>query len=213
MSSQPSSPKPSRDKRNRHAAYFALHLLRTRDIRQAATLMKAGVKTFNAEEVCDFKEFCKLCTLASVVTASRESLKKDIIDSPEIRAQLGNDEEGKIVLNVAKSLYESKYSDFFRGVLKLISVIDMDVYVKPHCNYIVRELVVRGYTQFLRSYQSVTVENMASEFGVSPSYIDSTLASFIHTVSLSKLFQIKNPWLQSIQQCQMGLKEFQLNHP
>ena len=44
------------DKRNRHAAYLALHNLRDREIEKAADSMKAGVKTFNAEEVISFKE-------------------------------------------------------------------------------------------------------------------------------------------------------------
>ena len=44
------------DKRNRHATYLSLHNLRDREIEKAADSMKAGVKTFNAEEVISFKE-------------------------------------------------------------------------------------------------------------------------------------------------------------
>ena len=44
--------------------------------------------------------------------------------------------------------------------------MEMDIYLKTHSNYIVRELVVRGYEQFLRSYQSVTLDNMSEAFGV-----------------------------------------------
>jgi len=112
------------DKRNRHATYLALHNIRDREIEKAAEAMKAGVKTFNAEEVISFKEFCKLCTIASIVTASRSSLKKDIIDSPEVKAQLGNDEEGEIVLAVAKDFYDGSYDRYMRGILKLTSVME-----------------------------------------------------------------------------------------
>lgn len=124
-------------------------------------------------------QFCKLCTVASIVTSSRSSLKKDIIDCPEVKAQLGNDAEGEIVLQVAKDLYDGAYDGYMRGIVQLTNVMEKDIYLKTHSNYIVRELVVRGYEQFLRSYQSVTLANMSDAFGVSREHIDSTLSRFI----------------------------------
>ena len=41
------------------------------------------------------------------------------------------------------------------------------------------EMRIKVYSQFLQSYKSVTMENMANVFGVSQKFIDDELSNFI----------------------------------
>jgi 26S proteasome regulatory subunit N7 len=52
-------------------------------------------------------------------------------------------------------------------------------YLQPHAGYIIRELHLLGFRQFLDSYQSVTLESMAASFGVSIEFLDLQLSRFI----------------------------------
>merc|ERR1719473_2093325 len=57
--------------------------------------------------------------------------------------------------------------------------------MKPHIKKFNRVMRLNAYKQFLASYKSVTLEAMASEFGVSAAFIDGELASFISSGKLT----------------------------
>lgn len=48
-----------------------------------------------------------------------------------------------------------------------------------HTKYFVKEMRVVAYSQFLESYKSVKLENMAASFGVSQDFLDKELSTFI----------------------------------
>ncbi len=50
--------------------------------------------------------------------------------------------------------------------------IKLDRYLQPHFRYYMREVRTVVYSQFLESYKSVTMEAMASAFGVTVDFID-----------------------------------------
>ena len=54
-----------------------------------------------------------------------------------------------------------------------------DRYLSGHLAYLLRELRIVAYTQFLESYRSVTLQSMADAFGVSSTFLDRELARFI----------------------------------
>lgn len=58
-------------------------------------------------------------------------------------------------------------------------ILVADRYLQPHSGYIMRELHVLGYKQFLDSYKSVKLESMAASFGVGTEYLDLQLGRFI----------------------------------
>merc|ERR1712007_238669 len=60
-----------------------------------------------------------------------------------------------------------------------------DRYLAMHTRYFMRIMRFNAYQQFLTSYRSVTIQAMATEFGVSPSFIDTELSSFISSGKLS----------------------------
>ena len=54
----------------------------------------------------------------------------------------------------------------------LTEQIKLDRYLQPHFRYYMREVRTVVYSQFLESYKSVTMEAMASAFGVTVDFID-----------------------------------------
>lgn len=54
-----------------------------------------------------------------------------------------------------------------------------DRFLYRHVGFLVREMRVQGYVQFLQSYKSVTLEGMARQFGVSIEFLDKELSRFI----------------------------------
>lgn len=54
----------------------------------------------------------------------------------------------------------------------IIQQVQDDPYLKVHKKYFVREMRVVIYSQFLESYKTVTLKNMADAFGVSVEFID-----------------------------------------
>mmetsp|Transcript_16258 Transcript_16258/g.33134 ORF Transcript_16258/g.33134 Transcript_16258/m.33134 type:complete len:388 (+) Transcript_16258:197-1360(+) len=164
------------DKRNRLKVYKALDAVSRRDFKKAAELLAGCVKTFSADELVDFKEFCTYTVLLSVLHMPRPSLKKDVIDGPEILAVVPS---GSPVRLVAERLYDCDYSGYFRAVAGLEPSLRESRYMSSHASYLVRELVVLGYAQFLQSYKSCTLAAMAETFAVPQPYLDAHLSRFI----------------------------------
>ena len=77
------------------------------------------------------------------------------------------------------TLYECDYNAYLNTMVELHPVLVADRFLQPHAGYILRELHVLGYKQFLDSYKSVTLQSMASSFGVSPQFLDLQLSRFI----------------------------------
>ena len=53
-------------------------------------------------------------------------------------------------------------------------------YLKTHAFYYTKEMRLVAYKQYLESFKSVTIDNMASAFGVGPEFIDKELSTFIY---------------------------------
>ena len=64
-------------------------------------------------------------------------------------------------------------------MVEVHDVLVADRFLEPHSGYFMRELHVLGYKQFLDSYKSVTLDSMASSFGVSVGFLDIQLSRFI----------------------------------
>ena len=64
-------------------------------------------------------------------------------------------------------------------------MIKKDKYLKPHAFYYTKEMRLVAYKQYLESFKSVTIENMASAFNVSTDFIDKELSTFIYNGRLN----------------------------
>jgi 26S proteasome regulatory subunit N7 len=58
------------------------------------------------------------------------------------------------------------------NVVPILEDLQNDIYLQNHRKYLTREFRVVFYSQFLESYKTVTLQNMAQAFGVSVAFID-----------------------------------------
>ena len=103
-------------------------------------------------------------------------LKDKIIDGPEILAIVN---DIPVVSKLVNSLYDCDYKAYLHAMVEVEPVLMADRFLQPHCGYIMRELHVLGYKQFLDSYKSVKLDSMAASFGVGVEYLDLQLSRFI----------------------------------
>jgi len=181
------------DRRNRLKVYRALNFITQRNITTAASLLLDCVATFSCNELCSYTDFIVYTVLTNLLHLPRTKLKDGIIDRPEILALLNDDDSNKegvdnniiIVTKLASSLYHCHYNDYLYAIVQLQPVLVRDRFLSPHAGYLLRELHVLGYKQFLDSYRSVTLESMAASFGLSTTYLDLQLSRFISAGRLS----------------------------
>ena len=87
-------------------------------------------------------------------------------------------------LKLANTLYDCDYTQFPHGLVALNHHLIANRYLQTHAGYIIRELHLLGFRQFLDSYQSVTLKSMAASFGVIE-FLDLQLSRFIASGQLT----------------------------
>lgn len=164
------------DRNNRLSVYESMASILNRDVKQAADKLIKGVATFTCTELCTYKEFVFYAVITNILTLDRPQLKKKIIDGPDI-LQIIRQIPG--LYDLVTSLYDCEYKAFLTAVVKINDLLLEDRYFSVHARYLVREMRVLVYTQFLEAYKSVTLAAMATVFGVSVAFLDRELAHFI----------------------------------
>jgi 26S proteasome regulatory subunit N7 len=164
------------DRNNRLAAYESAYLIVTRDLKGAAKKLLGGVATFTCVELCTYPEFVFYAVVTNVLDLPRPQLKKKIIDSPEVLQVI---KQIPHLSTLVESLYECDYATYFLALMELEKVLLDDRYFSGHSRFVIRELRVLVYTQFLDAYKTVNLASMAAAFGVSVAFIDGELARFI----------------------------------
>lgn len=167
------------ERRNRLKVYEGLHLLSIRDFKAGGQLFLDALSTFTATELIDYNDFITLTVLANALTLKRTDLKKKIIDSPEVLQVI---DEIPHLRPFVTSLYACEYGNFFCALADVEQThILTSRALHKHARYYVREMRIIAYSQLLESYQSLSIDNMATAFGVSGDFIDSELSRFIAT--------------------------------
>ncbi|NXD32644.1 PSMD6 ATPase, partial [Spelaeornis formosus] len=165
------------DRRNRLKVYRGVHLLSIRNFTKAAELLLDALPTFTATELVDYDDFVVLCVLAGVFALERKELRKKVIDAPEVIAVLPS---RPTIKDYAESLWKCDYAAFFRALATVESEhLLPSRLLSVHARYYTRELRIKAYAQLLESYRSVTLNSLASAFGVSTQWLDADLARFI----------------------------------
>jgi len=164
------------DRRNRLKVYNALTQILARDIKAAASFLIDCIATFSCTELCSYKDFVVYTIMTNILHLPRTELKEKIIDGPEI---LAIKSEIPIVFKLVNALYDCDYKTYLTAMVEVQPILVADRFLQPHAGYIMRELHVLGYKQFLDSYKSVTLESMASSFGVGTQFLDVQLSRFI----------------------------------
>ena len=164
------------EKRNRLKVYEGLYLILTRNFKDAGKNFLEALMTFTSYELFDFKTFVFYTAVINIISVDRKALKEKIIDNSDVLSCINEIPHLEKFLN---TFYDGEYADFFKELYFIIQVLKKDFYLSKHYNYFINEMRIKVYSQFLQSYKTVTMESMATMFGVSTNFIDRELSNFI----------------------------------
>lgn len=164
------------EKRNKLRVYEGIYFMFVRDFREAGKFFIDGLMTFTSYELFEYKDFIFYTAICNIITIDRNTLKKKIIDNSDVVSSI---KEVPYLEQFLESFYSGQYSKFFEVFLFLIPKIKSDFYIGSHYKYIIREMRIKAYSQYLQSYKSVTLDNMSKNFGVTVEFIDKELSLII----------------------------------
>eukprot|EP00465_Bigelowiella_longifila_P008165 CAMPEP_0185251682 /NCGR_PEP_ID=MMETSP1359-20130426/1025_1 /TAXON_ID=552665 /ORGANISM="Bigelowiella longifila, Strain CCMP242" /LENGTH=391 /DNA_ID=CAMNT_0027833665 /DNA_START=1 /DNA_END=1176 /DNA_ORIENTATION=+ len=164
------------ERRNLLKVYEATFLVRIRDFKAASKLFIESVATFTCTAMYSYETMVCYTVICSMISLDRISFRKQIVRSPEILQVV---QEMPTVEGLIQSLYNCKYSQLFKVLVNISEMLRKDRYFAPHCGWWLREMRIVTYSQFLRSYRSVTLSSMATTFGVGIEFLDKELSRFI----------------------------------
>ena len=164
------------EKKNRLKVYEGLYLVLIRNFKEAGKNFLDALMTFTSYELFDFKTFVFYTAVTNIISVDRKTLKEKIIDNSDVLSCINDIPHLEKFLN---TFYDGEYAQFFKELYYIIQVLKNDFYLSKHCNYYINEMRIKVYSQFLQSYKTVTIENMANVFGVSTNFIDRELSNFI----------------------------------
>ena len=170
------------DKKNKLKVFEGVYCMLIRDFKKAATLLMSAIPTFTATELLEYKEFIFYAVLMGLLTQDRKTIKKEIVHSPDVLSVIRDIPHLK---KFVESFYNCEYKPFFEAFVGVIRTLKSDQYLKEHVNYYSKEMRLVAYRQYLEAFKSVTVENMASSFGVSTDFLDTELSNFIYVGKLN----------------------------
>ena len=164
------------EKKNKLKVYEGLYLIVVRQFKKAAELLIDSIATFTCTELLSYEEFMFYAILSSLAAADRQTIRKSIVNSPDVIQVTREDLDLKLFL---ESFYHCNYKQFFESFIKILARIKQDFYLKEHYQFFAKEMRLVAYRQFLESYKSVTIDNMAKSFGVTAEFLDKELSHFI----------------------------------
>ncbi|XXQ34073.1 PCI domain-containing protein [Plasmodiophora brassicae] len=164
------------ERRNRLKVYTAAFHLLTREFAEAAPLLLDSVSTFTCYELFSYRRFVLYTVLCTTVTQPRNLIREKLVNAPDVLAVIRDIDQ---LYQLLTSLSKCEYRSFFASLLSVLDMVDRDPFVHCHTSYVLRELRVVAYKQFLQSYKSITLASMAKSFNVSTELLDRTLSNYI----------------------------------
>jgi len=170
------------ERRNKLKVYEGIFLMISRSWKEAANLFLNVMPTFTATELVDFKDFVFYTVILTMVSLDRPTMREKLVSSPEVLSTI---KDTPHLQPFMESFFQCKYKPFMVEFTDIINLVRNDRYLTRHCRHFMRIMRLNAFKQFLASYRSVTLDAMASEFGVSPSFMDAELSSFISSGKIS----------------------------
>jgi len=170
------------ERRNLLHVYEAVFLIITREFKDAAKLLLDSVATFTCYPLFGYSQFIFYTVLTSMISLNRVTLCDKVIKSPDVLSVI---RDVPHLQDLAVNLHKCQYGAFFTSLAAITPIIKRDRFLAPHFNFYIRELRIVAYQQFLESYRSVTLQSMATSFGVSVPFLDKELARFINAGRLT----------------------------
>lgn len=166
------------ERKNRLKVYEGLSLCARRNFVPASQLFISTISTYTATELMSYEEFIYRTVVLATLALSRADFGAKIDKALEVRTA---DESTHHLL----SLYHLNYRDFFDALAEVESKLLCDIWFSKHLSYLIKELRVRAYTQFLEPYQALQISAMASAFGVTEQFIEDEIRRFIFSRKLN----------------------------
>lgn len=157
------------DRRNRLKTYEGIFLISNRKFAEAADLLLDTLGTFTSVELMDYKDFVRYAIITGALTLSRPDIKAKIIEAPEVLEVI---HQLPHLSEYSNSFYNCEYAKFFRALAEVEISLKHDHILFQHYRYYAREMRIRAYGQILESYRSLSIDSMATSFGVSKEWID-----------------------------------------
>ena len=157
------------DKKNKLKIFEGVYCMLIRDFKRAADLLLSSIATFTCVELMDYKQFVFYAVVMALVTQERKVLKAQVIHSSDVLSVIRDIPHLK---KYAESFYNCEYRQFFEAFAEILDAIGKDIYLKDHLGYYAKEMRLVAYKQYLESFKSVTIENMARAFGVTQDFLD-----------------------------------------
>lgn len=164
------------ERRNRLCVYRAMNHILLREYIPASKLLLDSIATFTCTELFSYERFIFYAVVAAIVGVDRVTLRDQVLKSPDVLQVL---DETPNLRSFLTSFHKCDYAQFFRALSKITDLIKKDKYFSLHVPYYLKEVRVKAYKQFLQSYKSVTLQSMATSFGVSVDFLDKELSRFI----------------------------------
>ena len=164
------------EKKNRFKIYEGLNFVLNKNFKDAGKNFLEALMTFTSYELFDFKTFVFYTAVINIIIVDRKTLKEKIIDNSDVLSCINDIPHLQRFLN---SFYDGEYANFLVELYHIIQILKKDFYLSKHYNFFINEMRIKVYSQFLQSYRTVTIENMANVFGVSTNFIDAELSNFI----------------------------------
>ncbi|EAY13694.1 PCI domain containing protein [Trichomonas vaginalis G3] len=166
------------ERKNRLKVYEGLSLCARRNFIAASQLFISTISTYTATELLTYDEFIYRTVVLATLALSRADFGAKIDKALEVRAA---DEQTHRLL----SLYHLNYRDFFDALAEVENTLTCDIWFSQHISYLIKELRVRAYSQFLEPYQALQISAMASAFGVTEQFIEDEIRRFIFSRKLN----------------------------
>lgn len=174
------------ERKNRYKTYLGVHLLSTRQFKEASKLLTDSLATFTSTELTTYEEIAQYALVAGSISLGRSDIKSKLIDAPEILSLGSGNSALNSVYSLTKSLHSCEYSTFFRYLLETNDQLLLrDKYLSPHANFYMREMRVKAYGQLLESYKALSLKSMSEQFQVSSAFLDEDLCKFIPNKKLN----------------------------
>eukprot|EP00441_Pelagodinium_beii_P026199 CAMPEP_0197658908 /NCGR_PEP_ID=MMETSP1338-20131121/45520_1 /TAXON_ID=43686 ORGANISM="Pelagodinium beii, Strain RCC1491" /NCGR_SAMPLE_ID=MMETSP1338 /ASSEMBLY_ACC=CAM_ASM_000754 /LENGTH=391 /DNA_ID=CAMNT_0043235595 /DNA_START=48 /DNA_END=1223 /DNA_ORIENTATION=+ len=170
------------ERRNKLKVYEGMYLMINRQWKESAKLFLNVMPTFTATELVEFKDFVFYTVLVAMASMDRPTLRNQLVSSPEVLSVI---KETPGLQEFLESYFYCRYKEFNQKFVAVSEHVRADRYLTKHLKYFMRVMRLNAYRQFLASYRSVTLEAMATEFGVSAAFMDSELSSFISSGKLT----------------------------
>ena len=151
------------DKKNKLKIFEGVYCMLIRDFKRAADLFLSSIATFTCAELMDYKSFVFYTVVMALVTQDRKTLKAQVIHSSDVLSVIRDIPHLK---KYTESFYNCEYRQFFEAFAEILDAISNDIYLKDHQAYYAKEMRLVAYRQYLESFKSVTIDNMAIAFGV-----------------------------------------------